>query len=413
MPPSPGPTPRATPTAEPGATKPGRPAVLGPAGLRTAAFYAAVFGALGVHLPFWPLWLTDRGLSPAEIGVFGAVGMAARVVAGFVLPALADRWDARRHMLLALGLLGLVATLAHLIAPDLVWLMVATLALAAAFAGLVPVGDALGSAAARVHGFGYAEVRSAGSASFLLVSLAMGAAIGAVGPGAAPWVLAGFMALSAWTGLTHPGGGRAKAVRRPTMAEIRTLAAAPVFVLFIIAIGLAQSSHGVYYAYGSVHWRALGLSDAWIGALWAFGVAVEVLLMAVYGGALIRRFGAAGAIALSGAAGLLRWTAMAFDPTGIALWALQALHALSFAAGHLGAIAFIAAAAPERLAAAAQGIFGAVAGGALTAASMALAAAVYPWAGGGTYALAAVMSGGGLVFALILARRWDGRALTS
>jgi PPP family 3-phenylpropionic acid transporter len=387
------------------------PAALRPMGLRTAAFYAAVFGAFGVHLPFWPLWLAGEGLSAAEIGVFGAAGMAARVVAGFALPALADRWDARRNMLLALGILGVVATLAHLVAPDRAWLMAATLALSAAFAGLVPIGDALGAAASRVHGFEYAHVRSIGSASFLAVSLAMGVVIGAAGPGAAPWAIAGFLLMAAWTGLTHPGGGRARAARRPTMTEIRALAAAPMFMLFVAAIGLSQSSHGIYYAYGSIHWRDLGLSDARIGALWAFGVAVEVVLMAAYGGLLIRRLGAAGAIALSAAAGVLRWSAMAFDPVGPALWALQTLHALSFAAGHLGAIAFIAAAAPERLAAAAQGVFGAVAGGLLTAAAMALAAWVYPIAGGATYGLAAAMSAAGLALALLLRRRWDGGAL--
>jgi PPP family 3-phenylpropionic acid transporter len=390
---------------------PRRPAALQSMGLRTAAFYAAVFGGFGVHLPFWPLWLADRGLSAAEIGVFGAAGMAARVAGGLILPSLADKWDARRHMLFVLGILGLVATLAHLVVPDRTWLMVATLGLAAAFAGLVPIGDALGAAAARVYGFQYAQVRSAGSASFLIVSLVLGAAIGAMGPGVALWAMAGFFVLAAWTGLTHPGGGRARAARRPTLAEIRALAAAPVFMLFVAAIGLSQASHGVYYAYGSVHWRDLGLDEAEIGALWAFGVAIEVILMAVWGGALIRRFGAAGAIALSGGAGALRWAAMAFDPTGAGLWALQSLHALSFAAGHLGAIAFISAAVPERLAAAAQGIFGAVAGGALTAVVMAVAAWVFPWAGGGTYWIAAVMSAGGLVLGIGLSRRWDGRAL--
>lgn len=400
-----------TPVSSPDPAASRIPAALQPMGLRTAAFYAAVFGGFGVHLPFWPLWLADRGLSAAEIGAFGAAGMAARVAAGLVLPSLADKWDARRNMLFALGALGLVATLAHLVAPDRAWLMVATVALSAAFAGLVPIGDALGAAASRSYGFQYAQVRSVGSASFLLVSLALGAAIGAMGPGVALWTMAAFFVLTAWTGLTHPGGGRARAARRPTLAEIRALAAAPVFILFVGAIGLAQASHGVFYAYGSVHWRDLGLSEAEIGALWAFGVGVEVLLMAVWGGALIARLGAAGAIALSGGVGVLRWAAMAFDPTGLDLWALQALHALTFAAGHLGAVAFISAAAPERLAAAAQGIFGAVAGGALTAGAMGLAAWVFPWAGGGTYWLSAAMSGGGLLLGLTLMRAWDGRAL--
>ena len=90
------------------------------------------------------------------------------------------------------------------------------------------------------------------------------------------------------------------------------------------------------------------------------------------------------------------------------LWVLQASHALTFAAGHLGAVAFIAAAAPERLAGSAQGVFGAVAGGLAMAGATALAAVVYPTFGGGAYWIACGMSLAGLIAARGLARRWNG-----
>ena len=32
-------------------------------------YYALLFVAVGIHLPFWPIWLADRGLSAAEIGI--------------------------------------------------------------------------------------------------------------------------------------------------------------------------------------------------------------------------------------------------------------------------------------------------------------------------------------------------------
>lgn len=385
-----------------------RTGILSPEGLRTAGFYAAVFAGMGVHLPFWPLWLEEHGLTAAQIGLFSAAGMGARVVLGILVPTLADRWDARRRALMLLGLTGAGAAAGHLFAPDLMWLMAATLGISAAMSGLVPVGDALGAAAARTYGFQYGQARSAGSLAFLLVSLGLGALVAAFGIDLAVYALTLFFLLAAWAGWTHPGGGKARAMQRPTLAEMKALATAPVFLLFVGAIGFAQSSHAVYYAYGSVRWREMGLPETQIGALWAFGVAVEVVLMYAGGAALIRRFGPAGAIGLSGAAGVLRWSAMAFDPTGPLLWALQALHALSFAAGHLGAIAFLSLAAPERLAAAAQGVFGAFAGGLLVAMGMMAASELYPAYGGGTYLLSAGMSAVGLCFALALRRRWDG-----
>lgn len=398
------------PQQRPGARP--RPAILSRAGLHTGAVFFGTFAAMGVHLPFWPLWLEERGLSAGEIGLYAAAGMAARVVAGVGLPALADRLDARRMVMACIGIAGALAALAHPLAPQGVALLILTMLVSSAFSGLIPLGDALGAAAARVNGFEYGQARSAGSLAFLLVSLSMGAAVAVWGIWIAVPVIAVFLLMTAGFGYTHPGGGRVKATHRPGLADFRGLIASRPFLLFVGAIGFAQSSHAVYYAYSSVRWRDLGLSDGEIGGLWAFGVAVEVALMALWGGKLLRALGPAGAIALSAAAGVIRWTIMSFDPLGPGLWALQCLHALSFAAGHLGAIAFIQAAVGDRLAAAAQGLYGAAGQGLLVALAMALSAAIYPWALGGTYLLAAAMSlvGGG--FALWLRARWDGVSVT-
>jgi PPP family 3-phenylpropionic acid transporter len=139
---------------------------------------------------------------------------------------------------------------------------------------------------------------------------------------------------------------------------------------------------------------------------------MEVVLMIFAGPWLIRRLGAAGAIGLSGAVGVVRWAAMTADPGLFALWFWQGSHAITFAAAHLGAMAFLGAAAPPKLASTAQGVFGAVAGGVLTAGAMGLAALVYPQAGAGAYWIGAAMSAIGLGFSLWLARRWRGEALT-
>ena len=94
---------------------------------------------------------------------------------------------------------------------------------------------------------------------------------------------------------------------------------------------------------------------------------------------------------------------MMADPTGLWLWPIQCLHALTFGAGHLGAIAFISRAVPDRYSAAAQGAAGAMAGGAAMALQMALAAWLYPTLGGRTYALGAASAALGLAL-LPLAR---------
>src|SRR5713226_8791950 len=63
---------------------------------RLAAFYAALFMALGVQLPFLPVWLAAKGLDAREIGIVLAIPMVVRVLAIPVATRAADRRDALR-----------------------------------------------------------------------------------------------------------------------------------------------------------------------------------------------------------------------------------------------------------------------------------------------------------------------------
>ncbi len=197
----------------------------------------------------------------------------------------------------------------------------------------------------------------------------------------------------------------------PRMREIGRLVMNPVFAIFMAAVACLQASHAVMYAYGSVHWRDLGVSEPTIGALWAMSVAAEILFMLTVGTAVVARLGAVGAMVLCGAGGLVRWGAMMTDPTGLWLWPLQGLHILTFAMGHLGAIAFISRAVPDRYAAAAQGATGAMAVGGVMALWMVVAALVYPALGGLTYGIGVVSSALGIAACLWLARRWRGEVV--
>ncbi len=47
--------------------------------LRLALFYGASFAAIGISLPYWPVWLAARGLAPSEIGLLLAASFWPRV----------------------------------------------------------------------------------------------------------------------------------------------------------------------------------------------------------------------------------------------------------------------------------------------------------------------------------------------
>jgi PPP family 3-phenylpropionic acid transporter len=140
----------------------------------------------------------------------------------------------------------------------------------------------------------------------------------------------------------------------------------PRFVAVVVAASLIQSSHAVYYGFSTIAWKAAGFDGVAIGALWALGVIAEIVLFAL-SGRLPPALGPVQLLLLGGVGAAVRWTAMAFDPPGWTLPFLQVLHGLSFGASHLGAVAFIAQAAPEGRGATAQGYFSVLQGVTLSA----------------------------------------------
>jgi len=163
----------------------------------------------------------------------------------------------------------------------------------------------------------------------------------------------------------------------------------------------------VLYGFGTLTWRAAGLSDITISLLWGESVAVEILLM-LASGWLIKRLGACGMIGLALGCGLVRWLGMAFTTALPALIFLQALHAGTFAACHLGAMAFVQRALPPPGVALGQSVYYAIGAGAAQAVVFQIAGLLYAQYGQkaflGMFGVAAV----GMVALVALARTWNG-----
>jgi PPP family 3-phenylpropionic acid transporter len=179
-----------------------------------------------------------------------------------------------------------------------------------------------------------------------------------------------------------------------------------VFLLLLLAGGAVQAAHAVLYTFGTLHWRTLGLSADWCGALWAISVVAEIGLFA-FSGRVVAGLGAPQLIGLGAAAAVVRWTAMGFDPPLALLVPLQILHGLTFGAAHLGAIHCIARAVPEGLGGTAQALYAAVTGGLAMGSAILLAGPLYATFGGRAYWAMTVLGAISLVATVTLVRLWS------
>ncbi|MBI4182759.1 MAG: MFS transporter [Proteobacteria bacterium] len=375
---------------------------------RLSAFYGALFTVIGILLPFWPVWLAARGLGPAEIGIALSAAQWMRVGCGALVGRLADHWGAPRRMLVGLALASLGAYALFLPAEGFGAILAVSLLSGVAFSGLIPLGDALTLAHATAGRLDYGRVRLWGSLSFIAASAIGGRVLAGRTEETVLWMALGALAATAAAAAFVPDGGDERGPRGGLRA--RELIRHPVFALFVVSGALVQASHAVLYGFGTLHWQGAGHGAGVIGLLWAEGVVAEILLFAA-GPRLLAALGPVGLIVVGGAGATLRWT-LAATGTGLPLLAVvQALHALSFGATHLGAMHFLARAVPPRLAATAQGVYGALAAGGAGALALMLAGALYAAVGAGAFHAMAALALAGTIGACALVRRWDGKTL--
>lgn len=368
------------------------------AALRLSLFYAAFFFASGVQMPFWPVWLASRGLGPAEIGALLAIGQWVRVAANPLVGMLADRAGDRRRVMVLLGVTGVAGYLLCLPARGFAALILPSAITAAAASAILPLVDSLALASA--SRLDYGRVRLWGTIAFILATLMGGGMLQGRSPDIVLYLLLATAVALAASCSALPRTAIARPSRR---APFWRLLLDRGYLLFLAAATLIQSSHAVYYAFGTLYWQRLGYADATIAWLWAEGAIAEVVLF-YFGAPLVRRIGPHGLMVLGGAGAVLRWGATAVATSLPALVLLQPLHALSFAAAHLGAMHFVARAVPPERAATAQSLYAAIVNGVGLGVVALGAGALYAAVGGRAYLAMAVMGGAGAVLAARLAR---------
>lgn len=378
--------------------------------LRFSLFFAAFYSAFGVATPFLSVWFDYRGLSPAEIGLVFAIGMAAKVIFTLMAGQMADQ-VARKRDLIGLALLLVLGLMIALANSYSFWTILLLSALATALqAAVVAVTDAVTLAAGRTQGLIYSQVRLWGSASFLVVALAMGPILEVTGPGPIIYTMAGLALLGgiASRGLTDPPLGP-----RPNSPGLRDMLTGFIVLLrtrslrrLYLTAALLQNSHIFYYAFSSLHWQKMGLSKDQIGLLWAEGVIFEIILFAIVPRvALLRR--PVALLVVAGLAGVVRWWVLGTTSDFTVLVLVQALHALTFGAAHLGAMQLLSECSPPGLSARAQGLYAALPMGIGSGlAYMAVGPLFGGFGGAGFYAMVG-LSAAGMLLAFGLRGRED------
>jgi MFS transporter, PPP family, 3-phenylpropionic acid transporter len=371
--------------------------------VRMSAFYGAMFLVLGTSMAYLPSWLASKGFTASEIGWFAAAPLLLRLIVTPAIAFVADRAKAHERAIVLLAALAGMALLLVAGRADFWPILLLVTLFQLSMQATMPLAETIAMRGVN-GGLDYGRMRLWGSLSFVAGTYLCGQLVDWRGMSAVIWFLfasavltfiaavllppqqvMGPVVLRSVAGLASPAAP-AKSEPRGIAGFVASLRliGTPGIIWFLLASGAVQAAHALFYTFGVLHWRGVGLTPGWIGSLWAISIAVEVALFS-WSGAVVSRVGAWNLVAIGAAASVIRWTAMAFDPALPWLILLQVMHALTYAGTHLGAMHFIRTQVPEHQAGMVQALNVTVSSGVLMGLAQVLSGQTYGVFGAASY----------------------------
>jgi MFS transporter, PPP family, 3-phenylpropionic acid transporter len=347
---------------------------------RLALFYGTLFGLIGTHLPFFPVWLKAVGIDSTWIGIITAVPAVTRFTILPVITGLAEkRQSLRGAMILTAFTVALgFSAIGTQHQPLLVFLAYAVTA--CMWTPIIPLADAYALRGVARHGLNYGPLRLWGSVAFVVGALVCGLLVDFIAARHLIWVIAAMAGLGALASLTLQPLDDPRTVAA-TPPPTGALLGDPGFLALIMAAALIQGSHGAYYTFASISWQGAGLDGLTIAGLWVLGVLAEIVVFA-----LSPRFTLQPSVlvAIGGVSAVARWLIAAQEPSVAVLSFVQLAHGLTYGLTQVGTMGLLVRHVPLHTMARAQGYLAACSGIVTSIASI-LSGAAYAQYGQGVY----------------------------
>jgi len=320
--------------------------------LHLSIFYLLYFSILGILTPYFPVYLKNQGLGPAQIGLVMAAWPLAKLVGPIFYSNLADRLNQRRLFTQLGAFFCLLAYLLFFKAHK-VLSFVAVMFLFSFFRmNILPLAEAITMEFCERHQKEYGKIRYWGSIGFIASAFLFGWLIDYF---SIPVILWGMLAILI---LQLIGSFYLPASQNPIQKLGYNLG---IFwnkaVIGFLMVGILRTtSFGIYYTFFSIWLHSHGYSSTTAGFAWALAVSCEVLVMIGFTH-LSDRFSLKEIMGFSLGLAVLRWLILATTSWLPAVLFSQTLHAFSFGAFHIAAVAYIYQHTPSHMRSTGQAIY--------------------------------------------------------
>lgn len=307
---------------------------------RLSLFYFFYFALLGAWLPYWPLYLQDKGFDAQSIAYLTGIMMATKIVAPNIWGWLAAISGQRMRIIRYGAFFSFATFLLIFIEQSFLWLALVISVYSFFWNAILAQFEVVTLAHLGAQYQRYSLIRVWGSIGFIVAVLLLGGLFDYI---QLHWLLAVLvlLLLGLWLSslLVNDKSTRSDtaSAKKPFLRILKN----PPVILFFIACFLMQVSHGPYYTFFSLFLEANGYSRSLTGFLWMLGVLAEVLVF-IFMHRLLVLFSLRQVMFASILLAAIRWwlTAYYVESLPVLLFA-QCLHAASFGSFHALAVEVI------------------------------------------------------------------------
>ncbi len=317
-------------------------------------FYASYFGGLGLLLPFFPVYLSEKGFNISTVGLFTGLLALAKVVSPPFVGRALDRRGGSRAMFICSSILLAALLMVSMPVIDTPWLLALLIfGFGLLWSAVLPLTDGLSVAVSEAALADYGRLRVWGSIGFVVCTMLGGTILTDTSILGFPYWMAALLLVTAYAAFGFPVYEEVSKESVQGHSHFTR-----PFMALLGAAFLMQLSHGAYYGFYSLFLLDLGYSGWQVGAFWTLGVLAEIVLMWEWSRPL-QSAAPAWVLATCFLLASLRWLGIGLAESWWVLAGLQLGHAASFAAFHITAVTWVRRLAPKSRQAAAQGWYSA------------------------------------------------------
>jgi MFS transporter, PPP family, 3-phenylpropionic acid transporter len=324
--------------------------------LRTSLYYFVQFFSGGAFHAYGGIWFASKGFSATEIGALNSFPIFLVLVSNIFVGRIADRASDWRQVIVVGAIASFMFSTGLLVSDDYYPIFAFWSLALVAQSLIVPVGD---GAAMFLTQQGRAQIgtlRGLSTVGYLVSLFVTGYVIQGFGGAAFALLFVGFSAMRALGATLLPHFKTLSEQGANSKPLGLSLFCNYFLSLPLLGWSIVYATHQVLNSFIALLFKQQGIAESTIGWLLASGAMTEALVFFLFQH-VAKRFDLRLMILLSCSVAVVRWLAMAQEPSLPILFGLQLLHGITYALGFVSCVSFIGRHTSSGNAAEAQSLF--------------------------------------------------------